>query len=194
MSLLAHVSPNLLVLLHEFTRCSFLSRGLHLDLWTSFAPLSSKKVIKRERAMAHMEGLPCRRASTGLEETRGGVLVYGGSAAGLQVAFQSATEKACDHGIEGRGASFPKLAEYLSLAIDGLKEALQFAKDLSEDEVPGEDAVDVSVKEVEKYVVAVKEEETKALFRAGARIVGPLWRQPNEPRTSPQTFDLSQVT
>ena len=60
--------------------------------------------------------------------------------------------------------------------------------------MPGEDAVDVSVKEVEQYVVAVKEEETKALFRAGARIVGPVWRQPNEPRTSPETVDLSQVT
>ena len=59
-------------------------------------------------------------------------------------------------------------------------EALQFALDLTDDELRGEDAIDVLVERVDNYVFAFKEEEASAVFRAGTRIGGPMSRQPSE--------------
>ena len=50
--------------------------------------------------------------------------------------------------------------------------------DLSDDKMRGEDASHVLVEKVESYIIAVKEEEAKALFRANTRIGGPMSRQP----------------
>ena len=60
----------------------------------------------------------------------------------------------------------------------------QVAMDLSDDELRGEDAIDVLVERVENYVNAFKEEEAKSLFRPGTRNVVVRCQQPNEPVTS----------
>ena len=57
----------------------------------------------------------------------------------------------------GAEGSSPKLAELLGKVIEGLRnEALQVAMKFSDDELRGEDAIDVLVERVENYVIAFK--------------------------------------
>ena len=104
--------------------------------------------------MAYLEGLRYNPGGSGLEETRGGVPVCCGAASGLQEwRFKVFQRRTRDDGTLRRGQA-SQFAEFLGKVIERLRnEASQVAMGISDDELRGEDAINVLVDRVENYAI-----------------------------------------
>ena len=135
--------------------------------------------------MAYLEGLTFQPGNVGMTETRQGVPNYNGSASTLQEwKFKVTTKKFAVLAIKDEGQRSERLAELTSKVTDGLSgDALKVAMDLGEDlSKPG--GLDQLVEQIEKYVLAFKEDEARELFHAGSKVDGPLARQKGESMVS----------
>ena len=132
---------------------------------------------------SYLEGLTYKSGmQDSVRETKGGIPLYGGEPYAFEewklrvmTKFNAVSKEA-----DEKQKSF-KLGELGARILDGLSaDALRIAMDMGSDALTKPDGVPVLVDKVEKSIMGQREDEARELHRIGARLGGPISRQPGE--------------
>ena len=119
-------------------------------------------------------------------ETKKGVPLYNGKAAGFEVwAYRIGVKRGALNSVKDKDDKRQKLIEYGAQVIEGFSDnALLVAMDFGQDKLNRPDGVQNLVGIMRSTIRESKDDGTSELYRMGARTTGELRRQRGEPMTS----------